>query len=69
MNKKFVPAYLRVLVQAYKTAIKAGLESDAQYLQNMWNNVMYEYAQTCSIDEYEMMRPLAKDIDSDFFSA
>jgi hypothetical protein len=69
MNRKFVPAYLRSLVQTYKTAIKAGMDNDAQYIQNIFNNVLYEYVQSCNVDEYEEMRPLAKEIDSDFYSA
>lgn len=69
MKKKFVPAYLRALVQAYKAAKRAECDNDAQYIQNIFNNVLYQYAQECSIDEYEEMRPLASQIDSDFYLA
>lgn len=69
MNRKFIPAYLRALVQAYKAAKRAEVEQDMSYLQNLFNNNLYEYAQSCNVEEYEAIRPLAKEIDSDFYAA
>lgn len=70
MSNKAMIAYMKTLVRAYKAAMEIEYTEDAQRIKEMWNEAMYAYTATCgSVDAHEAMRPLAKEIGSDFFDA
>lgn len=62
-------AYMKALVKAHQEARKSGRYTDAKTIQEMWDEAMYEYAQSCGIQGYEAQRKDAEKIASDFFRA